>query len=282
MKGFKGFLKAMMAAAMSVTMTLTAFGGGGIGSPCTVYAATDTVVDTGQCGDALTYTVTGDEESGYAMAITGTGDMNNYGLDEWAAPWRDYNFKSISIGDGVTSIGDYAFVLNGNKVKLTIGKKVKSIGECAFLQTGITGTLTIPASVQTIGESAFEETAITKLVLGKGIKELGNDAFCDTPSLKSVDASKAKALETIGRRCFAGDVELNTIKINANKLKTVGSHSLDIDSLDIEKTQTLKITVIAKSKNKYNKAVTLINKGRNSYSGGNVYLTEFKFSYKKG
>ena len=275
MKGFKGFLKAMMAAAMSVTMTLTAFGGGGIGSPCTVYAATDTVVDTGQCGDALTYTVTGDEESGYAMAITGTGDMNNYGLDEWAAPWRDYNFKSISIGDGVTSIGDYAFVFNGGEVKLTIGKKVKRIGEAAFMNTGIKGTLTIPNSVQTIGENAFSQSAITKLVLGKGIKELGDYAFCYSP-LKSVDASKAKALETIGEYCFLDDGELNTIKINANKLKTVGSYSLDIDSLDIEKTQTVKITVIAKSKNKYNKAVTLIKKG------GHPYLTEFKFSYKKG
>lgn len=273
MKGFKGFLKAMMAAAMSVTMTLTAFGGGGIGSPCTVYAATDTVVDTGQCGDALTYTVTGDEESGYAMAITGTGDMNNYGLDEWAAPWRDYNFKSISIGDGVTSIGDYAFASNGVEVKLTIGKKVKRIGEAAFMDTGIKGTLTIPNSVQTIGEGAFEQSAITKLVLGKGIKELGDYAFCYTP-LKSVDASKAKALETIGAYCFIRDEELNTIKINANKLKTVGSHSLDIDSLD--RVKTLKITVIAKSKNKYNKAVTLIKKG------GHPYLTEFKFSYKKG
>ena len=280
MKGFKGFLKAMMAAAMSVTMTLTAFGGGGIGSPCTVYAATDTVVDTGQCGDALTYTVTGDEESGYAMAITGTGDMNNYGLDEWAAPWRDYNFKSISIGDGVTSIGDYAFASNGVEVKLTIGKKVKRIGESAFMDTGIKGTLTIPNSVQTIGEGAFEQSAITKLVLGKGIKELGDYAFCDIPSLKSVDASKAKALETIGEYCFLDDGELNTIKINANKLKTVGGHSLDIDSLD--RVKTLKITVIAKSKNKYNKAVTLIKKGRASYSGGNLYLTEFKFSYKKG
>lgn len=280
MKRLKRFLTVTLATALSVTMTSAAFLWGGIGSTCIAYAASDTVAATGQCGDNLTYTVTGDNESGYAISITGTGDMNNYGLDEWAAPWRDYNFKSISIGDGVTSIGDYAFVLNGNKVKLTIGKKVKSIGECAFLQTGITGTLTIPASVQTIGESAFEETAITKLVLGKGIKELGNDAFCDSPSLKSVDASKAKALETIGVRCFAGDEELNTIKINANKLKTVGSHSLDIDSLD--RVKTLKITVIAKSKNKYNKAVTLIKKGRNSYSGGNVYLTEFKFSYKKG
>ena len=143
------------------------------------------------------------------------------------------------------------------------------------MDTGIKGTLTIPNSVQTIGENAFSNSAITKLVLGKGIKELGDYAFCDTPSLKSVDASKAKALETIGRRCFAGDEELNTIKINANKLKTVENASFRTET-------TLKITVIAKSKNKYNKAVTLIKKGRNSYSGGNVYLTEFKFSYKKG
>lgn len=268
MKGFKGFKKAMMAAAMSVTMTLTAFGGGGIGSPCTVYAATDTVVDTGQCGDNLTYTVTGDAESGYAMAITGTGDMNNYGLDEWAAPWRDYNLKSISIGDGVTSIGDYAFVFNDVKDKLTIGKKVKRIGEFAFTNTGIKGTLTIPDSVQTIGQGAFQESAITKLVLGKGIKELGHYAFYDCP-LKSVDASKAKALETIGAACFNHDQELNTIKINANKLKKVESGSLRTET-------TLKITVIAKSKNKYNKAVKLIQNGDLSNR------TDFKFSYKKG
>lgn len=267
MKGFKGFLKAMMAAAMSVTMTLTAFGGGGIGSPCTVYAATDTVVDTGQCGDNLTYTVTGDAESGYAMAITGTGDMNNYGLDEWAAPWEDYNFKSISIGDGVTSIGDYAFHYNGVEVKLTIGKKVKRIGDCAFTGTGIKGTLTIPDSVQTIGEGAFQETSITKLVLGKGIKELRGFAFCDCP-LKSVDASKAKALETIGDFCFHNDDDLKIMKFNANKLKKVGGGSFRTDA-------NVKITVIAKSKNTYNKAVKLIKGGDNGY-------TTFKFAYKKG
>lgn len=269
MKGFKGFLKAMMAAAMSVTMTLTAFGGGGIGSPCTVYAATDTVVDTGQCGDALTYTVTGDEESGYAMAITGTGDMNNYGLDEWAAPWRDYNFKSISIGDGVTSIGDYAFVLNGVEVKLTIGKKVKRIGEAAFMNTGIKGTLTIPNSVQTIGEAAFEETAITKLVLGKGIKELGDYAFCDIPSLKSVDASKSSKLTLIGDVCFNSDDQLKTMKINANKLKEVGNQSLSTYA-------TTKVTVIAKTKSTYNKAVKLLK------DGDRVGFSTLKFAYKKG
>ena len=63
--------------------------------------------------------------------------------------------------------------------------------------------------------------------------------------------------------------ELNTIKINANKLKTV-------ENASFRTATTLKITVIAKSKNKYNKAVTLIKKGDQSNK------TEFKFSYKKG
>lgn len=266
MKGFKEFQKAMMAVAMSVAMTLTAFGGGGIGSPYTVYAAIDTVVDTGQCGDNLTYTITGDAESGYAMAITGTGDMNNYGLDEWAAPWEDYYFTSITIGDGVTSIGDYAFATSGVD-KLTIGKKVKNIGKSAFSGAGLKGTLTIPNSVQTIGESAFQDTSITKLVLGKGVKELGTYAFCDCP-LKTVDASKAKALKTIGDFCFHGDDDLKIMKFNANKLKTVGGGSFRTEA-------NVKITVIAKSKNTYKKAVKLIKGGDNGY-------TTFKFAYKKG
>lgn len=269
MKRLKRFLTVTLATALSVTMTSAAFLWGGIGSTCIAYAASDTVAATGQCGDNLTYTVTGDNESGYAISITGTGDMNNYGLDEWAAPWRDYNFKSISIGDGVTSIGDYAFVLNGNKVKLTIGKKVKSIGECAFLQTGITGTLTIPASVQTMGEAAFQETAITKLVLGKGIKELGDYAFCDCWSLKTIDASKSSKLTLIGDVCFNSDDQLKTMKINANKLKEVGNQSLSTYA-------TTKVTVIAKTKSTYNKAVKLLKDGdREGFS-------TLKFAYKKG
>lgn len=269
MKRLKRFLTVTLATALSVTMTSAAFLWGGIGSTCIAYAASDTVAATGQCGDNLTYTVTGDNESGYAISITGTGDMYDYGLDEWAAPWCDYNLTSITIGDGVTSIGAYAFVLNGNKVKLTIGKKVKSIGECAFLQTGITGTLTIPASVQTIGESAFQETAITKLVLGKGVKELGDGAFSNCMSLKTIDASKSSKLTLIGNICFHSDDKLKTMKINANKLKRVGGQSLCTDA-------TIKVTVIAKTKSTYNKAVKLLK------DGDRVGLSTFKFAYKKG
>ncbi len=269
MKRLKRFLTVMLATVMLVAVTSATVLGVGISSNYTVYAASDTVAATGQCGDKLTYTVTGDNESGYAISITGTGDMYDYGLDEWAAPWCDYNLTSISIGNGVTSIGAYAFVANGYKVKLTIGKKVKRIGECAFLQTSIKGTLTIPDSVQTIGEAAFQETAITKLVLGKGVKELGDYAFCDCESLKTIDASKSIKLTTIGNICFQSDDNLKTMKINANKLKKVGGQSLRTDA-------TIKVTVIAKTKSTYKKAVKLLK------GGDSMGYTTFKFAYKKG
>lgn len=270
MKRLKRFLTVMLSTAVLVTMTPADFFGGGIGSASTVYAASDTVAATGQCGDNLTYTVTGDNESGYAISITGTGNMYDYGLDEWAAPWCDYNLTSISIGDDVTSIGNYAFVANGNEVKLTIGKKVKSIGMCAFLQTSIKGTLTIPASVQTIGEAAFQETAITKLVLGKGVKELGDYAFCDCWSLKTIDASKSTKLTTIGTVCFQGDENLKTMKITANKLKKVGGQSFRTYA-------QIKVTVIAKTKSTYNKAVKLLK-----VRGDSMGYSTFTFKYKKG
>lgn len=172
MKQIKKFFAVMLAVAMVITMAPATFCEG-IGSVCTVYAASDSVAVMGQCGDNLTYTVTGDNESGYAISITGTGDMYDYGLDEWASPWCDYNFTSITIGNEVTSIGAYAFVTNGYKVKLTIGKKVKNIKESAFSMTGIKGTLTIPASVQTIGEAAFQGTSITKAGAWQGCENSG-------------------------------------------------------------------------------------------------------------
>ena len=58
------------------------------------------------------------------------------------------------------------------------------------------------------------------------------------------------------------------MKINANKLKEVGNQSLSY--------ATTKVTVIAKTKSTYNKAVKLLKDGdREGFS-------TLKFAYKKG
>lgn len=75
-----------------------------------VFADDEGVVESGKCGDDLTYTITGDDANGYTLTISGTGDMYDYTWDE-NAPWYDErkNVVKVVIEDGVTSIGNYSF-----------------------------------------------------------------------------------------------------------------------------------------------------------------------------
>ena len=65
--------------------------------------------DSGKCGDNLTWTYFENSGFGY-IEILGTGDMYDY-TEVNHAPWYEYkdSIQDIDIGDGVTSIGDYAF-----------------------------------------------------------------------------------------------------------------------------------------------------------------------------
>ena len=98
-------------------------------------------VVTGTCGDNLTWSYDTDTK---ALTIEGTGDMMNYvSEDYWepgggqtftVAPWysvRDY-ISSLSLPNGLTSIGSYAFYKCTNLTTVTIPTTITSIGENAF------------------------------------------------------------------------------------------------------------------------------------------------------
>lgn len=63
--------------------------------------------------------------------------------------------SSVSIGDGVTSIGDFAFYSCPNLVDVAIGNGVTSIGTSAFHWCNALKTIIIGSSIATIGASAF-------------------------------------------------------------------------------------------------------------------------------
>ena len=63
-----------------------------------VFADDEGVVESGKCGDNLTYTITGDDANGYTLTISGTGDMYDYnaGASGWgdtrdSSPWYKWN-----------------------------------------------------------------------------------------------------------------------------------------------------------------------------------------------
>ena len=65
------------------------------------------------------------------------------------------DLASVSIPNGVTSIGSYAFSTCGDLTSITIPNGVTSIGECVFLNCGSLTSVSIPNSVTSIGANAF-------------------------------------------------------------------------------------------------------------------------------
>ena len=69
--------------------------------------------------------------------------------------YRNKTLKSVTIGNSVTSIGDYAFYYCSGLTSVTIPNSVTSIGYGAFYDCSGLTSITIPNSVTSIGNGAF-------------------------------------------------------------------------------------------------------------------------------
>ena len=150
-------------------------------------AASAAVVESGTCGDNLTWTL---DDAG-TLTIDGTGMMNGYSTKEdpdtfedcTRAPWggstrRVNRVITVVIGNGVTGIGKYAFAHCKNMTSVTIGDHVESIGTGAFQSCYGLTQITIPDSVTSIGSGAFVSCiGITELTIPDSVTSIGSSAF---------------------------------------------------------------------------------------------------------
>lgn len=138
---------------------------------------------SGKCGDNLTWTFYKTGE----LVIEGTGDMYDYemgdlGCFSYDTPWYDLSFdiKKITLTEGVTSIGDFAFSgLAYSQFNVVIPNSVTAIGEGAFASSYVIGSLEIPNSVTTIGDRAFWWCSgfTGDLVIPNSVTSIGQWAF---------------------------------------------------------------------------------------------------------
>ena len=132
--------------------------------------------ESGTCGPNLRWHLT---DNG-VLTISGKGEMNDYSANyfENRAPWRGYDIKRIIIGDGVTTIGVYAFAGCSSLTSVTIPNSVTTIGEEAFEGCRALTSVTIPNSVTKIGDSAFEDcSALTSVTIPNSVTKIGDRAF---------------------------------------------------------------------------------------------------------
>ena len=84
--------------------------------------------------------------------------------------------ESYDIPDGVNAIEAYAFAVCWNLRSVTISDGVASVGRRAF-QSCSFFSLTFPDSLKTIGDEAFYACSIQNLNIGSGVETIGDGAF---------------------------------------------------------------------------------------------------------
>ncbi len=97
------------------------------------------------------------------------------------------SLTSITILDSVTSIGDYSFGGCNSLKSVAIGNCVTEVGNYAFSGCTSLTSVTIPDSVTSIGDYAFYScTSLTSVTIGNSVTSIGGYAFYDCTSLTSV------------------------------------------------------------------------------------------------
>ena len=125
--------------------------------------------------------------------------------------------SSYTIPDGVTKIGVSAFSFYTNLTDIVICDGVTEIGDAAFLLSGIK-SLTIPDSVNSIGVQTFMRCeSLENITFGTGLQTIGECAFADCYSLKSV--TLPDSVEVLDFWAFYGCYELETVSMGAGLIR---------------------------------------------------------------
>ena len=122
---------------------------------------------------------------GETLTISGTGNMNDFTS---STKPKFGNIKEVIIGEGVTSIGSYAFYNCSGLTRITIPNSVTSIGNYAFLNCSGLTEITIPNSVTCIGSDAFSGcSGLTEVIIPNSVTSIGSTAFSDCSGLTEIN-----------------------------------------------------------------------------------------------
>lgn len=162
---------------------------------------TPAMLFSGTCGETITWELEevpneeAPDKTWYRLSLTGEGDMDQnlfwdiHTSTVIISPWMDYrdNIISLSIGEGITSICDYAFMEFYSLTSLELPDSVTTIGNSAFRQAASLTSVTCGTGLKRIGDNAFSHSpALASVQLNEGLEELGGYAFSSCPKLTGI------------------------------------------------------------------------------------------------
>ena len=191
-------------------------------------ALVDTPVNNLYAGRNWTYEGTTNSNGWLTSQVTLFPNVSSVTIGNQVTSIGDFAFsdcKSLSdvtIGNQVTSIGDFAFSDCKSLSDVTIGNHVTSIGECAFYNCKSLDEVIIPSSVRSIGNRAFDSCELLKKIsIENGVTSIGSSAFYSCKSLEEIILPSS--VLSIGGYAFANCKSLEDVIIPPSVTSISGS-----------------------------------------------------------
>ena len=193
-----------------------------------LYAGWSGLVNSGNCGKVddthdgsqlrwALYRIPGSDTADY-LVISGNGEMAKGAFRGWS------QIKTVVMEEGVTTIGEDAFLNCTGLTSVTIPASVTTISQAAFYGCNGLTSVTISAGVTTIGQDAFLGcTGLTSVTIPASVTTISQAAFYDCTSLTSVTIPAS--VTTIGQGAFGWCKSLTNVYCYAASIPSTDSNA---------------------------------------------------------
>ena len=175
----------------------------------TTFTATIGQAYDGKCGDDVYWAF-----HDTILTITGTGDMYNYSQNN--APWQLFKeeIKEITIAEGITRIGNFAFYNIKGVTSIVIPESITSVGENALNNcSGLTTVVWNAKNCPTLNSNWIYRSSITSFTFGEQVEVIPSHVCYNLSKLSSIILPES--VTSIGYSAFYGCSGISSLDIPA-------------------------------------------------------------------
>lgn len=109
----------------------------------------------------------------------------NHAFDENRNSTNGKILTNVKISEGITTIGDFAFVDCNNLQSIILPNTLTSLGDQTFIGCIKLNTINIPSNLKQFRTFVFQETGFTEFIIPKHFESIGSSVFRACSQLKS-------------------------------------------------------------------------------------------------